>query len=218
MVTLMHLSTIDILAAGATLLAVWMCGMPGFTSLLRTLAVQTTILAVITALLGLHWHAPHYLWLAGIVFLVKGIAIPVYLAHAANRLQIRRDDGTGLGTTLALCSGCVVVVASYFLAPEVAVLPLGNAGAAGMALALLLIGMLLMMTRRLALSQVIGFLVLENGIFLYGLTQTHGMPMMVEMGVVFDVLIGVLVAGIVIFRLNRSFEHIDVTQLRGLRH
>ena len=78
--------------------------------------------------------------------------------------------------------------------------------------------MLLMMTRRLALSQIIGFLVLENGIFLYGLTQTHGMPLMIEMGVVFDVLVGVLVAGVVIFRLNRSFEHIDVTQLRGLRH
>jgi hydrogenase-4 component E len=75
-----------------------------------------------------------------------------------------------------------------------------------------------MLTRRLALSQVIGFLVLENGIFLYGLTQTHGMPLLVEMGVIFDVLVGVLVSGLVIFRLNRSFEHIDVTQLRGLRH
>lgn len=214
----MHLSTIDFLAAGATLLAVWMCGMPVLTSLLRTLAVQTTILAVITVLLGLHWHAPHYLWLAGVVFAVKAVAIPAFLAHAANRMQIRRDDGANPGLTLALCSGCAIVVASYFLAPQVAVLPLGNAGAAGMSLALLFIGMLLMMTRRLALSQIIGFLVLENGIFLYGLTQTHGMPLMVEMGVVFDVLVGVLVAGIVIFRLNRSFEHIDVTQLRGLRH
>ena len=58
---------------------------------------------------------------------------------------------------------------------------------------------------------------LENGIFLYALTQTHGMPLMVEMGVVLDVLVGVMVAGLVIFRLNGSFEHIDVTQLRGLR-
>jgi hydrogenase-4 component E len=59
--------------------------------------------------------------------------------------------------------------------------------------------------------------VLENGIFLYALTQTHGMPLMVEMGVLLDVLVGVMLAGLVIFRLNRSFEHIDVTQLRGLR-
>ena len=86
-----------------------------------------------------------------------------------------------------------------------------------MAVSLLLIGMLLMLTRRLAISQVIGFLVLENGIFLYALTQTHGIPLMVEMGIVLDVLVGVMIAGVVIFRLNRSFEHIDVTQLRGLK-
>ena len=86
-----------------------------------------------------------------------------------------------------------------------------------MAVSLLLIGMLLMLTRRLAISQVIGFLVLENGIFLYALTQTHGIPLMVEMGIVLDVLVGVMIAGVVIFLLNRSFEHIDVTQLRGLK-
>ena len=86
-----------------------------------------------------------------------------------------------------------------------------------MAVSLLLIGMLLMLTRRLAISQVIGFLVLENGIFLYALTQTHGIPLMVEMGIVLDVLVGVMIAGVVIFRLNRSFEHIDVTELSQLK-
>jgi len=83
---------------------------------------------------------------------------------------------------------------------------------------LVFIGMLLMLTRRMALSQVIGFLVMENGIYLYSLTQTGGLPLIIEMGVIFDILIAVLVAGLVIFRLNRSFEHIDVAQLRGLRH
>jgi hydrogenase-4 component E len=64
---------------------------------------------------------------------------------------------------------------------------------------------------------VIGFLVLENGIFLYALTQTQGIPLMVEMGILLDVLVAVMVAGLVIFRINRSFEHIDVTRLRELR-
>ena len=74
-----------------------------------------------------------------------------------------------------------------------------------------------MITRRLALSQLVGLLVLENGILLFGLTQTHGMPLMVEMGAVFEILVGVLIGGLVIFRLNRSFEHIDVTDLTRLR-
>ena len=82
---------------------------------------------------------------------------------------------------------------------------------------LLGIGMLIMITRRLAISQIIGFLCFENGIFLFGLTQAHEMPVMAEMGIVFEVLVGVMVAGIVINRLNRSFEHIDVTKMRELR-
>jgi len=214
----MHISEVDLFAAGAAFLAVLMCGVAGMPSLLRMLALQTALLGVITAILGLSWNAPHYLWLAGVVLAVKAIAIPAYLAHAAHRMQIRRDEGIMLNGMVALLAGCGILIASYFLSPFIAVAPMGHVGAAGMALALLVIGMLVMMTRRLALSQVLGFLVLENGIFLYGLTQTHGMPLVIEMGVVFDVLVGVLVAGVVIFRLNRSFEHIDVTQLRGLRH
>jgi len=214
----MTISYIEILSAGVACCAVWMCGLTGVTPLLRLLAAQAALLAVITVLLGARLHEPHYYWLAVVVLGAKVIAIPVYLSWAANRLAIRRDIGTVLSPMLALLIGGGTLTTGYFLSSRVAVPTLGNVGAAGMALALLFIGMLLMLTRRLALSQIVGFLVLENGIFLYGLTQTHGMPLMVEMGVVFDVLVGVMVAGLVIFRLNRSFEHIDVTQLRGLRH
>ena len=214
----MHISTIDLLSAGTAFLAVWMCGTISVPQSLRILAVQTVLLALITALLGVRFHAPHYLWLAGVVFAVKAVTIPLYLSHAADRMRILRDEGVNLNAVLVLLIGCGVLLAGYCLAPSIAVAEIGHVGAAGMAVTLLLIGMLIMMTRRLALSQVIGFLVMENGIFLYGLTQTRGMPLMIEMGVLFDVLVGVLVAGVVIFRLNRSFEHIDVTHLRGLRH
>ena len=214
----MTISYIEILSAGVACCAVLMCGLNRITPLLRLPAAQTAVIAAITALLGVRLHEPHYFWLAAVVLCTKAIAIPAYLSWAAGRLNLRRDSGTVLNPLMALLIGGGLLTAGYFLAPRVAVPALENVGAAGMALALLFIGMLLMLTRQLALSQIAGFLVLENGIFLYGLTQTHGMPLMVEMGVVFDVLVGVMVAGLVIFRLNRSFEHIDVTQLRGLRH
>jgi len=213
----MHLSLIDIAAAGTGLVALWMCGSSRLPSLLTALAVQTLLLATIAGIIGWQHHVLSYLILAGVVLAVKAIAIPAYLRWSAWRLAVHRDDGV-LHPTLALLFGCAILIAGFFLAPLLAVPAQGKPGAAGMALALLMIGMLLMITRRLALSQVIGFLVLENGIFLYGLTQTHGMPLIVEMGVIFDILVGVMVAGVVIFRLNRSFEHIDVTELRGLRH
>jgi hydrogenase-4 component E len=172
---------------------------------------------LIAAAIGAERHLPRYLFLAAAVIVVKAVAIPLFLLRTADQIGTVRDKGTVLSPTLALLAAWGALTAGYFSAPHLAGPAEAHLAAAGMAAALLLIGMLLMLTRRLAISQVFGFLVLENGIFLYALTQTHGMPLMVEMGVLLDVLVGVMVAGLVIFRLNRSFEHIDVTQLRGLR-
>lgn len=213
----MDLSRVDLLAAFAAVAGVWMCGVLSLRSMLQGLAVQTALLGLVVFVHGQEVHAAHYVLLAGVVITIKAVSIPVFLAWIAGRIEVLRDRGTGLNPSLALFAGCGALTAGYFITPSIRGLLSRDPGAAGMALALLLIGMLLMLTRRLAISQVIGFLVLENGIFLYALTQTSGMPLMVEMGVVFDVLVGVMVAGLVIFRLNRSFEHVDVTKLTGLK-
>jgi hydrogenase-4 component E len=216
-------SQIDVVAAEAAVIALFMCGMTRVHNLLWALALQTGLLAAIPVLHGvqttdaLQANAPQALMLAGVILGVKALAIPGFLDWTAHRIGIRHDSGAVLSPTLALLAGTGALALGYFLAPQVAGSASPHPGTAGMALTLLFIGMLLMLTRRLAISQVIGFLVLENGIFLYGLTQTHGVPLVVELGVVLDVLVGVMVAGLVIFRLNRSFEHIDVTQLRGLK-
>jgi hydrogenase-4 component E len=210
-------SDIDRFAALAAITGVWMCGLTRVHALVWALALQTAVLAVVTALVGVQHNAPGYFVLAGAVGGIKALAIPAFLDHTALRVGVRRDLGAMLDPPLALLVAIGALGVGYFLSPQVAPMQAGSPTAAGMALCLLLVGMLLMLTRRLAISQVIGFLVLENGIFLYALTQTRGMPLMVEMGVVLDVLVGVMIAGLVIFRLNRSFEHIDVTQLRGLK-
>lgn len=213
----MELSQIDVLAAFAAVAGVWMCGVLSLRSMLWGLGVQTVLLGLVVLVHGQQVHAHHYVLLAGVVIVIKAVAIPLFLAWISGRIEVLRDKGAGLNPSLALFAGCGALAAGYFIAPLVKGPLSEDPGVAGMALALLFIGMLLMLTRRLAISQVIGFLVLENGIFLYALTQTSGMPLMVEMGVVFDVLVGVMVAGLVIFRLNRSFEHIDVTKLTGLK-
>lgn len=211
-------SQIDLLSAGAAMLAVWMCGVTRLRTQLTLLALQVALLTYLALIMGLQAHATHYLVLAAVVLLIKAIAIPGYLSWATVQLGIREDRGALIAPTASLLLGCGVLGVSHFLAKYIAAPTFGHSGAAGMALTLVLAGMVLMIGRRLAISQVIGFLVLENGIFLYGLTQTSGMPLVIEMGVIFDVLVGVLISGLVIFRLNRSFEHIDVTHLRGLRH
>jgi hydrogenase-4 component E len=214
----MNLSQIDLFAAGAAVLSVWMCGVTRVKAQLWGLALQTIMLAAICVLLGVEESRNQLFLLALVVFMVKAVGIPVFLDRSAARMSIERDKGTGISPTLTLMVGCGVLFLGYLLAPKIAAPEMMNSGSAGMALALIMLGMLLMITRRLALSQVVGFLTLENGIFLYSLTQTHHMPMLVEMGVVFEVLIAVLIAGVFIFRINRSFEHIDVTDMRRLRH
>ena len=214
----MNLSQIDLFAAGAAVLAVWMCGVTRVKTQLWGLVLQTAMLSGVCVLLAVAESQNQLLVIALVVFLVKGLGIPVFLERSAKRMAVERDKGVSISPTLTLMIGCGVLFIGYFLAPEFAVPAMMNQGSAGMALALIFIGMLLMITRRLALSQVIGFLTMENGIFLYSLTQTRHMPMLVEMAIVFEVLIGVLVAGVFIFRINRSFEHIDVTDMRRLRH
>ncbi len=214
----MEFSTIELLAATAAVIAVWMCGVTRLNNILWGLSLQTVALGAVAVAHGLQIHVFQYFILAGVVILVKAVAIPLFLSWTAQRIDIGSDRAAMANSTAALLSGCGALAAGYFLAPQVAGLVKANVEAAGLALSLILIGMLLMLTRRLAISQIIGFLVLENGIFLYTLTQTHGIPMLIEMGIMLDVLIGVLIAGLVIFRLNRSFEHIDVTRLRGLKH
>jgi hydrogenase-4 component E len=213
----MDLSDIERFAALAAITGVWMCGLTRVHNLVWVLALQTGVLAVIAALVGVEHASPQYFILAGAVFGLKALISPVFLDYTAARVGVRRDLGTMLNPPLSLLAAIGALGAGYFLARPIAPLHATSPGAAGMALCLLLVGMLLMLTRRLAISQVVGFLVLENGIFLYALTQTHGIPLMVEIGIVLDVMVGVMIAGLVIFRLNRSFEHIDVTQLRGLK-
>ncbi len=212
----MNLSQTDLFAAGAAVVAVWMCGLTRVKTQLWGLVLQAALLSSICARLAMAEHYNHLLVLASAMFVIKAVAIPIFLGRSAASMGITSDRGANVHPTVTLIIGCGLLVIGYFLTPHFEVPAMLNPGSAGMSVALLFIGMLLMITRRLAISQVIGFLTMESGISLYSLTQTRGMPLLLEMIIVFEVLIGVLIAGLVIFRINRSFEHIDVTHMRGL--
>ena len=213
----MHFLQIDYIVAVAAIVSVLMCGMTRAQSLLWGLWLQNMCLALAAGTLAWAHGSSHTVLLTG-ALLLKTFGIPSLLAWSTNKLAIPRDPGYFLPASLSLFAGFGLLIACLLISPELAVpgqeLPL----AAGVSLALLVIGMLLMTTKRLAVNQVIAFLTLENGILLFGMTQSKGMPILVEMGVVFEVLVGVMIAGLVISKLNRSFEHIDVTRMRELRH
>jgi hydrogenase-4 component E len=151
--------------------------------------------------------------------LFKGIGVPIFLNYLVKKIKVESDQGTFLPAPLSMHLNILLLGVSYLLASQLPGLSAeGDTRIGAMAaMSLLFTGVLLMLTRKLAISQIIGFLVMENGIYLFALTQTHGMPMIVEMGILLDVLVGVMITGLLLFNIKKSFEHIDVTQLTDLR-
>lgn len=215
----MIVSPFEMVVCAAAFTAILMAGSRYLRANLKLYSIGTFLIGLATALVGrTHGEAGLY-YVAIAIALIKGLAIPIFLHWTIDRVKISSDTGTMIAAPLAMHLSIVLLGFSYLFVQGLPV-PLGDTRSwpgATAATSLVLTGLVLMLTRRVAISQIIGFLVIENGIYLFALTQTRGMPMIVEMGVLLDVLVGVMIAGLLVFRIQRSFEHIDVTQLTELK-
>ncbi len=185
--------------------------------LIRGFAVQAAGIALLALLLD-GFDSPHAWIVAGGTLVLKAVAIPYFLNRAVIRTNARRElePLVSYGTSLLLAA--LGVLLAFALASR---LPM-EARRAGLliaaaAFATMVTGLLLLVTRTKALTEVVGYLVLENGIFLFGLTLLRRMPLLVEMGILLDVFVGVFVMGIVVYNIHRTFDHIDVSALTTLK-
>lgn len=152
-----------------------------------------------------------------LVLIIKVILIPRAFFSLTKRLRTVRDVKASTSPAQS-----VFVVAAIIYLSYAAVHSYGQAvhvpdDALAAAVSLILTGAFLMVSRKKALMQMLGLLVLENGIFLAALITTFGMPLVIEIGIFFDILIGLLLMGIFTFRISDTFEHLDVSKLRRLR-
>lgn len=214
----MNLSLSESISIGAVVIAILMMGSGKLKFNLLAYSLQTALLAIVTILHGTTLMNPDSIFAISVAIVVlKSIGIPYFLNRIITRIDVKNDPGTLVPIPMTMHASLILFGLAHVLATSLPKSLATNMGDASAAIGLLLIGILFMLTRRTAVSQVLGFLTMENGIFLFALTQTKGMPMLVEMGVFLDVLVGVMIAGLFIFRIQKSFEHIDVTQLTGLR-
>jgi hydrogenase-4 component E len=155
----------------------------------------------------------------GVVLLaLKGIVIPRVLNRSVERIGLQPNVSPYLGTVATLIiSGALVMVAYYVMTPiaESDLLPTANA--IPLAFAGILVGLFVTVIRRRALTQILGFLMLENSIFLLALLTTFGVPFVVEIGVFLDVLVAVLIMEVFIYRIKENFDSIDVGQMGELK-
>ena len=206
-----------LLAGGLVLISFMMLYQDRLYSLLNTFALHALVLALSVAWQAFVQNAPHLYVTAAIALVFKAIVVPVALHRIIKRLGIHRDIETavGIGTTMLAGMGLVALSLVLMLRITADADALAREDLA-FALSVVLLGLLVMVTRRNAVSQVVGFMSLENGLVLAG-TGAKGMPLVVEISVAFSILIAFIVIGVFLFRIRERFDTVDVGALDDIR-
>jgi hydrogenase-4 component E len=191
----------------------------GVTAYINAFAWQSAVLSVVAAIVAYFGHDRELYWVAGGLFLLKVLALPWLLKRMERRFPAERELEPYVNTaTSLLVSGLLVLFAYAITRPLVALSQLPTRAGMPLAMGLVFVSLFVVISRKKALTQVIGFLMLENGLALLAVLGTYGIPLIVELGVFLDVLMGFLVMQIFIYQIHETFESIDVEQLNRLRH
>jgi hydrogenase-4 component E len=184
----------------------------------RMFAAQSAVLTILAAVVAYFGGSLELFGVAVVFAVIKVFVIPSVLMRAVTKIGIQRAVAPYLNTTMTLgiCGG-LVVLAFYAMAPVTASNALPTAEGIPLAFAGVLIGLFTTVNRRRALTQILGFLMLENSIFMIALLATYGVPLIVEVGVFLDVLVAVLILEVFINRIKENFDSIDVKHMRTLK-
>ena len=206
-----------LLAGGLVLVSFMMLYQDRLFALINVFALHAVVLALSVAWQAYVQDAHHLYVTAAIALVFKAIVIPVGLHRIIQRLGIHRDIETAVGIGPTMLAGIGLVTLSMVLMLRVTpdADPLAREDLA-FALSIILLGLLVMVTRRNAVSQVVGFMSLENGLVLAA-TGAKGMPLVVEISVAFSILIAFIVIGVFLFRIRERFDSVDVGALDDYR-
>ncbi|HET6493359.1 MAG TPA: formate hydrogenlyase [Burkholderiales bacterium] len=209
---------INLFAALLLLLAFAMLTQRRILSLINLFAVQGFVLALSTAVVAYSTNQGHLYLSAAITFGLKVVLLPWFLHWLIRKLNVRWDVESVVNIPVQMLIGIALVIFAFNLAAPISqIAGTITKSALGIATASILLSFLMMITRRKAVSQVIGFLAMENGLFFAATSATYGMPMVVELGILFDVLMGALIFGVFFFHIRETFESLDIHHLEKLR-
>lgn len=209
---------IHLLAALLLLIAFAMLSQRRILSLIHLFAAQGAVLALSTLVVAVSTGQAHLYGSALITLALKVLLLPWILHRLIHRLNVQWDVETLINIPATMLVGIVLVVLAFNLALPISQLAgTITRGTIGIALACVLLAFLMMITRRKAVPQVIGFLAMENGLFFAATSATYGMPMVVELGIGLDILVAVLILGIFFFQIRETFDSLDLRHMERLR-
>jgi hydrogenase-4 component E len=209
---------INLFAAILLLLSFALLAQRRVLSLIHLFTLQGITLVASTSMMAYFTQQPHLYFSAALTFALKVLVIPWLLHRLLKRLNVRWDVESLLNIPTTMLLGIVLVIFAFNLAAPISSLSASVArGTLGIALACVLLSFLMMITRTKAIAQVIGFLAMENALFFAATSATYGMPMVVELGIALDVLIGMVILGVFMFQIREQFDSLDIRKLERLK-
>ena len=214
----MSIQLVNLFASALLLLAFAMLSQRRIVRLINLFALQGVALVASTLTMAYATGQSHLYWSAAINGVLKVIVLPWILHRLIRRLNVKWDIETLINIPMMMLVGIVLVVFAFNLALPISQFSQSIArGTLGIALACVLMSFLMMITRSKAVPQVIGFLSMENGLFFAATSATYGMPMVVELGIALDVLVGMVILGVFMFQICEQFDSLDIHHLEKLR-
>ncbi|MDR2507241.1 MAG: formate hydrogenlyase [Candidatus Accumulibacter sp.] len=209
---------INLCAAIMLLLGFSMLAQRRILTLINLFLLQGIVLFVSILTVALSTGQNHLLWSAIITLALKVVALPWILHRLIRRLSVKWDVETLLNIPATMLVGIMLVIVAFNVATPISELS-GTVlrSTIGIALACVLLSFLMMITRSKAVPQVIAFLAMENGLFFAATSATYGMPMVVELGIALDVMIGMVIFGVFFFQIRQQFDSLDIRQMERAR-
>ena len=209
---------INLFASVLLLLAFAMLSQRRVVSLIDLFAAQGLVLALSTAVVAYSTQQPHLYESAALTLVLKVFLLPWILYRLVRKLDVRWEFEGLVNIPTTMLIGIVLVVFAFNLAlPISEIASTVTRSTLGIAIACVMLSFLMMIVRRKAIPQVIGFLSMENGLFFAATSATYGMPMVVELGIALDVLVGMLILGVFFFQIREQFDSLDLHHLESLR-
>ncbi len=209
---------LNLFAAGLLLISFAMLSQRRTRSLVVLFGLQGAILFASTTLVAYSAGLHHLYFSAGLTLVLKVGLLPWILLRLVDALEAQWDTEPLINIPTTMLIGVGLVIFAFGLAQPISALATTiTRNTLGIALAIILLAFVMMITRRKAVTQVMGFLAMENGLFFAATSATYGMPMVVELGIALDVLVGVFILGIFFFQIREQFESLDLHHLEKLK-
>ncbi|MDE1766999.1 MAG: hypothetical protein KGI27_12130 [Thaumarchaeota archaeon] len=192
----------------------------GFMDWLNAYRYQSIVLSGVTAIIGYVTGIWEIYIAAGLTLVIKSIIIPKVLTYVTRKLEIefKLETNPYVSIRASVIISALLVALSYFLIQQI---PFKSDQIVNVylpvSMAQFFIGLFVLVNRRTVLSQVVGLLIIENGLFLFAMALTHGVSLLIEVGIFVDILVGILISSILLFRISRTFDSLDVGKLENLR-